>query len=185
MGELPERASFALVTNSFLSFLQSSYPSGHASVSLAGLGFLAYFLYYSFNGRDLACALLRLVLPCSAVVGSIVIAASRPHDYWHNFSDVNFGMSVGFCCMVVCGQLWKFHMVFAGKGDLCEEVITQLRGTHSVARLGDPKSAGTLWCAPTRDHSLDAGIGREENLTRIDVRAKEGEAEEHVFTPIA
>eukprot|EP00656_Telonema_subtile_P053922 TRINITY_DN7904_c0_g1_i2.p1 TRINITY_DN7904_c0_g1~~TRINITY_DN7904_c0_g1_i2.p1 ORF type:complete len:174 (-),score=25.69 TRINITY_DN7904_c0_g1_i2:332-853(-) len=90
---------------------QHSYPSGHSSLSMAGFGFLAYFLYYSFDGTDFFSGLLRMFLPAACVFGAIMIAASRPHDYWHNYSDINFGMSIGFACFVFSGRCWKRHMV--------------------------------------------------------------------------
>lgn len=100
---------------------QSSYPSGHSSVSMAGLGFLAYFLYYSLDGTDALSALARMLLPSFCVFGAIMIAASRPRDYWHNFSDINFGMSIGFACMVFSGQMWKNQMVLAGEAMVMHE----------------------------------------------------------------
>merc|ERR1711934_231039 len=90
---------------------QSSYPSGHASAAMASLGFFAPFFYYALNGQDVVSSFLRVSLPFSCVMGPVMIAASRPRNYWHNFSDINMGMAIGLLCMVCCGIGWSNQMV--------------------------------------------------------------------------
>lgn len=95
---------------------KSSYPSGHASVSMSGLGFLAYFIYYSFevshtkNWKDSASILIQLIVPSVCIGGALMIAGTRPRNYWHNFSDINMGMSIGFASFVICGRMWAAQM---------------------------------------------------------------------------
>jgi len=90
---------------------RSSYPSGHASLPAANLGFLAIFFYFSFTGPELWSDILKLLLPATCIWGAIMIAASRPKDYWHNFSDINAGMAIGFSAALCCGYRWSVAMV--------------------------------------------------------------------------
>ena len=50
------------------------------------------------QGPDLWHDCCKVVLPTACVFGAVMIAATRPKDYWHNFSDVS-------CC--------TFSLVFA------------------------------------------------------------------------
>jgi diacylglycerol diphosphate phosphatase / phosphatidate phosphatase len=76
-----------------------SFPSGHASFSFAGLGFLSLFLAgqlhifrYQGGGRDLGRALICL----APLVGAGLIAISRCEDYRHDVYDVCFGAALGY-----------------------------------------------------------------------------------------
>eukprot|EP00658_Telonema_sp_P-2_P052720 TRINITY_DN4098_c0_g2_i3.p1 TRINITY_DN4098_c0_g2~~TRINITY_DN4098_c0_g2_i3.p1 ORF type:complete len:228 (+),score=42.98 TRINITY_DN4098_c0_g2_i3:528-1211(+) len=107
---------------------QSSYPSGHASTSMAGFGFLAWFLYHSFEGRTFLNVGVRLLAPPVLLLGALLIAASRPHDYWHNFSDVNFGMTIGISSMMFSGTMWKNQMVVETAHELDEDPVHDALG---------------------------------------------------------
>jgi len=76
-----------------------SFPSGHASFSFAGLGFLSLFLAGQLRifrhvdgGRDLGRALICLV----PLIVAALIAISRCEDYRHDVYDVCFGSVLGF-----------------------------------------------------------------------------------------
>ncbi|CAN6714362.1 unnamed protein product [Malus baccata var. baccata] len=65
-----------------------SFPSGHTSVSFAGLGFLAWYLSGKikvFDRRGHSAKLCIVILPllCAALVG-----ISRVDDYWHHWQDM-------------------------------------------------------------------------------------------------
>jgi diacylglycerol diphosphate phosphatase/phosphatidate phosphatase len=75
-----------------------SFPSGHASFSFAGLGYLAIFLAGQLHvfrpargGRDLSRALLCL----APLLGATMIAITRLEDYRHDVYDVCFGGLLG------------------------------------------------------------------------------------------
>jgi diacylglycerol diphosphate phosphatase / phosphatidate phosphatase len=75
-----------------------SFPSGHASFSFAGLGYLSLFLAgqlhvfrSSRGGRDLSRALLCL----APLLGAALIAISRCEDYRHDVYDVCSGAILG------------------------------------------------------------------------------------------
>jgi len=119
---------------------QSSYPSGHSSVSMAGLGWLSFFIYYSLDGRHWISSILRVVTPGCCMFGAIMIAATRPRDYWHNFSDINFGMSIGFLCMVVCGRMWQQQMVSDEVLEGEDEMVASMQGQSE----GDARSSQRL-----------------------------------------
>ncbi|XP_050149967.1 lipid phosphate phosphatase 2-like isoform X1 [Malus sylvestris] len=68
-----------------------SFPSGHTSVSFAGLGFLAWYLSGKikvFDRRGHSAKLCIVILPllCAALVG-----ISHVDDYWHHWQDVFAG----------------------------------------------------------------------------------------------
>lgn len=73
-----------------------SFPSGHASFSFAGLGFLTLFMcgqMHVFRPRaDLARGLLAL----APLLGATMIAISRFQDYRHDVYDVTCGAVLGF-----------------------------------------------------------------------------------------
>ena len=76
-----------------------SFPSGHASFSFAGLGFLSLFMAGQMQifhprapgGRDLGRALLCLV----PLIGAAMIGISRCEDYRHDVYDVSMGSLLG------------------------------------------------------------------------------------------
>lgn len=57
-----------------------------------------------------------------------MIASTRPRDYWHNFSDINFGMSIGFMCMIVCGRMWQQQMVSSEVLEGEDEMLASMEG---------------------------------------------------------
>ncbi|KAM2487706.1 hypothetical protein ACFX1W_039602 [Malus domestica] len=72
-----------------------SFPSGHTSVSFAGLGFLAWYLSGKikvFDRRGHSAKLCIVILPllCAALVG-----ISHVDDYWHHWQDVFAGGLIG------------------------------------------------------------------------------------------
>lgn len=74
-----------------------SFPSGHASFSFAGLGFLSLFLagqlhVFSTGSRDFGRALVCI----GPLLGATMIAISRCEDYRHDVYDVTFGSLLGF-----------------------------------------------------------------------------------------
>ncbi|XP_050375404.1 lipid phosphate phosphatase 2-like isoform X3 [Argentina anserina] len=79
-----------------------SFPSGHASWSFAGLGFLALYLsgkikVFDRNGHVAKLCIVALPLLCASLV-----AVSRVSDYWHHWQDVFAGSLLGFVVASFC-----------------------------------------------------------------------------------
>lgn len=82
-----------------------SCPSGHSSLSMAGLGFTALFFHQMFsetaNSRMLphwkwsARTIARTAVPFACILGALFVGSSRIFDYWHHVADVLMGFSIG------------------------------------------------------------------------------------------
>jgi len=79
-----------------------SFPSGHASWSFAGLGFLSWYLAGKiavFDRRGHVGKLCVVVLP---LLVAAMVAVSRVDDYWHHWQDVCAGGVLGMAVASVC-----------------------------------------------------------------------------------
>lgn len=81
--------------NALILETSNSFPSGHATISIAFYGFLAYLLYKKTTNR-----LQRLIIILSTTILVLVIGFSRLYLGVHYFSDVGAGYLVG--------ALWLF-----------------------------------------------------------------------------
>eukprot|EP01025_Chloroclados_australasicus_P017908 TRINITY_DN1919_c0_g1_i1.p1 TRINITY_DN1919_c0_g1~~TRINITY_DN1919_c0_g1_i1.p1 ORF type:complete len:308 (-),score=19.06 TRINITY_DN1919_c0_g1_i1:2603-3442(-) len=78
-----------------------SFPSGHASGSMSGLGYLSFFLFdhlSAFNGLGSVWKGVLGLVPifCSGLVGT-----TRVTDYYHHWGDVMFGLLLGLVVSAV------------------------------------------------------------------------------------
>ncbi|CAN0084683.1 unnamed protein product, partial [Hapterophycus canaliculatus] len=101
----------------FTHWSKTSWPSGHAATSMAGLLFLAYVLWRDLSAlvmwRRRAHTRLSLVL---AVLGGLLLAAlpmsallvgvSRIREYWHRPDDVVVGFVMG-----IASAHWAFRFL--------------------------------------------------------------------------
>jgi phosphatidate phosphatase len=96
-----------------------SFPSGHASLSFYGAGFVAFLLtrahrhearWNSADGRD--CTLPRALLQTLCFILAAFVAASRIADHKHHISDVLVGAALGsvFAWIAVFYVLPKTHI---------------------------------------------------------------------------
>ncbi|KAL2651034.1 hypothetical protein R1flu_019162 [Riccia fluitans] len=79
-----------------------SFPSGHASWSFAGLGYLSFYLagkVVVFDKRGFTWRLSLIVLP---LLGAAMVAVSRVDDYWHYWQDVFVGGLLGLTVAYFC-----------------------------------------------------------------------------------
>jgi membrane-associated phospholipid phosphatase len=74
-----------------------SFPSGHVSLTAAGLFFLCAFLLRATrpNGRDSTSAFIRLVLALVPALMTLIVAITRMRDYWHHPTDCLAGALIG------------------------------------------------------------------------------------------
>lgn len=85
----------------------SSFPSGHASLSMAALLTVSQLIWALLPARFPrvgAIQGLRVLLAAWPAIGAALVAGSRTRDNWHNFGDVLAGSALG---AVV--SLWTFR----------------------------------------------------------------------------
>jgi len=148
-----------------LSQARSSYPSGHSSMPASNYGFLAFFLFHSFTGAELWHDCCKVVLPTACVFGAVMIAATRPKDYWHNFSDINMGLLIGFTCAIFGGYQWSLHMVKAPLDQNDAEVLnTPATTTDLEASSGQVSQMQRTGLSGQSLSSSDAAASGESEL---------------------
>ncbi|XP_004299036.1 PREDICTED: lipid phosphate phosphatase 2-like [Fragaria vesca subsp. vesca] len=79
-----------------------SFPSGHASGSFAGLGFLALYLSGKIKVFDRKGHVAKLCIVALPLLGASLVAVSRVSDYWHHWQDVFAGSLLGFVVAAFC-----------------------------------------------------------------------------------
>ncbi|KAK2981485.1 hypothetical protein RJ640_021926 [Escallonia rubra] len=72
-----------------------SFPSGHASWSFAGLGFLSLYLSGKIKAFDRRGHVAKLCLVFLPLLAASLVAVSRVDDYWHHWQDVFAGGLLG------------------------------------------------------------------------------------------
>ncbi|KAF8578002.1 PAP2-domain-containing protein [Ramaria rubella] len=72
-----------------------SFPSGHAGLSFAGLGFLSFYLAGKLHLWDQRGYTARSWLSLVPLLGAALVAVSRTMDYRHHWEDVVVGSLLG------------------------------------------------------------------------------------------
>lgn len=72
-----------------------SFPSGHSSLSHAGLGFLSYYLAGKMHLFDTRGHAHKAWISVTPIFGAILVAISRTMDYRHHWQDVVAGSILG------------------------------------------------------------------------------------------
>ncbi|ORX97041.1 acid phosphatase/Vanadium-dependent haloperoxidase [Basidiobolus meristosporus CBS 931.73] len=75
-----------------------SFPSGHTSLSFAGLTFLSCFLAGKLHLFDERGHTYKSFVSIGPMVGAALIGVSRICDYRHHWQDVTVGALIGICC---------------------------------------------------------------------------------------
>lgn len=73
-----------------------SFPSGHSSMSAAGLGFFAFYLAGKLHLFDRRGYALKAWISITPLFAAVLVAISRTMDYRHHWSDVTVGLILGF-----------------------------------------------------------------------------------------
>ncbi|KAF9158298.1 hypothetical protein DFQ26_007789 [Actinomortierella ambigua] len=77
-----------------------SFPSGHASFSFGGLGFLSLYLAGKLHLFDERGHIYKSFVVLTPIVGAALIACSRVADYRHHWHDVTIGSALGLVCAI-------------------------------------------------------------------------------------
>ncbi|TCD68897.1 GTPase activating protein [Steccherinum ochraceum] len=73
-----------------------SFPSGHSSLSFAGLGFLSFYLAGKLHLFDTRGHAHKAWIAIAPLAGAALVAISRTMDYRHHWQDVTAGALLGF-----------------------------------------------------------------------------------------
>ena len=121
-----------------------SFPSGHASLAFASLGFLSLYLVHSFRLRRGAGRPWRRLAATLPWLGALMVGVSRVHDYRHNPSDVLAGAALGtFTAVTVARQTFAPPPPRArppaakGAGEAGEPMLDLEAGMAGVAGGGE------------------------------------------------
>ncbi|MCD7446903.1 putative lipid phosphate phosphatase 3, chloroplastic [Datura stramonium] len=79
-----------------------SFPSGHTSLSFAGLGFLSLYLSGKIQVFDCKGHVAKLCLVLLPLLLASLVAISRVDDYWHHWQDVFAGGLIGLVVAALC-----------------------------------------------------------------------------------
>ncbi|CAN1796347.1 Lipid phosphate phosphatase 1 [Linum perenne] len=79
-----------------------SFPSGHASWSFAGLGFLSLYLSGKIKVFDRQGHVAKLCIVILPLLVACLVAISRVNDYWHHWQDVFAGSLLGLVISGFC-----------------------------------------------------------------------------------
>ncbi|KAH7924403.1 PAP2-domain-containing protein [Leucogyrophana mollusca] len=88
----------AICTQTNLAILEDgwrSFPSGHSSMSFAGLGFLSFYLAGKLHLFDTRGHASKAWLSLTPLAGASLVAISRTMDYRHHWEDVVTGSALG------------------------------------------------------------------------------------------
>ncbi|KAB2031907.1 hypothetical protein ES319_D05G336400v1 [Gossypium barbadense] len=79
-----------------------SFPSGHASWSFAGLGYLSLYLAGKIHTFDRQGHITKLCITVIPLLAASLVAVSRVDDYWHHWNDVFAGGFLGLVVSAFC-----------------------------------------------------------------------------------
>ena len=104
---------------------RKSFPSGHASLSFAGLSMLTFYILGKLQiiDRGQRALLAEWMLAFLPVVGALMVALSRVSDYRHHWQDVTVGSLLGLGL-----SYWAYNLYF-------EPLNSQLAGMPKRSRI--------------------------------------------------
>ena len=108
---------------------QRSFPSGHSSLSFAGLTWLAGFIRYSFKVKAGDFFSVRAAMSCLPLILAAYIAVSRVRDRKHNVDDVSIGSMIG-----ALGAILAWTHLHTAEGRLNDELNSSISQDSSSMR---------------------------------------------------
>ncbi|KAL1806985.1 hypothetical protein ACET3Z_030053 [Daucus carota] len=78
---------------------RKSFPSGHASWSFAGLGFLSFYLAGKLKAFDQKVNVAKICTVLLPLLVAALVCVSRVDDYWHHWQDVFAGGLLALVCV--------------------------------------------------------------------------------------
>ncbi|XP_017222188.2 putative lipid phosphate phosphatase 3, chloroplastic isoform X1 [Daucus carota subsp. sativus] len=81
---------------------RKSFPSGHASWSFAGLGFLSLYLAGKLKAFDQKGNVAKICIVLLPLLAAALVCVSRVDDYWHHWQDVFVGGLLGLVMATIC-----------------------------------------------------------------------------------
>ncbi|XP_047263233.1 lipid phosphate phosphatase 2-like isoform X2 [Capsicum annuum] len=119
-----------------------SFPSGHTSVSFAGLGFLSLYLSGKIQAFDCRGHVAKLCLVLFPLLLASMVAISRVDDYWHHWQDVFAGGLIGFTVAALC-YLQFFPPPYHDQGWATYAYFRALEESRGAAEAANRANANT------------------------------------------
>ncbi|KAI0273546.1 PAP2-domain-containing protein [Gloeopeniophorella convolvens] len=152
-----------------------SFPSGHSSLSFAGLTFLSLYTagkLHLFDSRGHAPKAWISVLP---LFGASLVAISRTMDYRHHWQDVTAGSILGIVCAYFSYRLYypnlsseTAHLPYAPRIQRLDNILpTHHRAPSDAPFLHVPVPSESLSGGSYRD-SADAAVELLDGTVRRD-----------------
>lgn len=138
-GSLGDLSKVYLTDNRQVQDAQRSFPSGHASISFAGMSFLVGYLRWWLQVPKNKWFTLRGALSCCPLILSGFIAVSRVRDRKHNPDDISIGTLLG----LLGGLLsWLHYHSEKDTRDRLSKVVKQLDEEYKSSLPDDHQGGG-------------------------------------------
>lgn len=110
-------------------------PAGHSSWAASGLGYTSQFLLCRLRPFEGSGQPWRLAAAAAPAAGAVLIGISRVVDYWHHWTDVVAGLSLGFAVAWAC---------YRQQGARLAELDAQEGRAGAAGRQSDPAGESLL-----------------------------------------
>lgn len=98
-----------------------SFPSGHSSWAACGLGFVSLFMLDRLRAFEPGAPTWRLLSSLVPSLCALIVGVSRITDYWHHWSDVLAGLTLGFGIATLVWVQQRPRLGCAGAGGADDE----------------------------------------------------------------
>ncbi|KAG2131674.1 phosphatidic acid phosphatase type 2/haloperoxidase [Suillus clintonianus] len=118
-----------------------SFPSGHSSMSFAGLGFLAFYLAGKLHLFDTRGHVSKAWISISPLAGALYVATTRTMDYRHHWQDVMTGSALG---ILLAYFSYRQYYPDLASADAHEPYATRFKDTKSIELDGTDGTTDSL-----------------------------------------
>ncbi|KAL3675220.1 hypothetical protein R1sor_025168 [Riccia sorocarpa] len=129
-----------------------SFPSGHASWSFAGLGYLSFYLAGKLGLFDKRGRTLRVFIIYLPLLVATLVSVSRVDDYQHRWVDIIVGGLIGFSVAYFCYRQ-HFPSIYSETAGYCYKYIP---GSHKEPTGGRSYDRDAI-SLPNGSDDLEAG----------------------------